>query len=310
MLPEGGVTSGQAEARLEEAAGLVQRLAVDGEVVVKADLSTSGVGQVRIPQGSYGVKELSRRLEFSARGAPELTAWPVIVERWYAPREVTERWCGPHAVTERWRAGGQGGGGSDSCSAQCVADGGGGAELKFVALHGPAGGAGAGAQGFTAALGASAVGGQRAGEIGRVAVALGREMSAWGYGGVFGLDLVFDEQGGVKLLEVNARRTTLSAGGELLALAARDFEDPVVLFFEGLKPGKGAREWSAYKGLLSKLLFPIEGRREGWVPLPLLRFDGDEASGQGAMAGFSVAGSRCRALEVAALVRAALEGGG
>jgi len=234
-----------------EAAGLAALMLARGRgVYLKADRSASGVGVLGFSPWRKPGAPLLRHLKIAARTAGELKRGPFVVEEDVAAGGDVE---------------GKAGGGAVRGSVQLCADGAGAVEPLFCARH-VEGGAMVGAalppevaQGFSAA-----------------ALTVGRAASAMGLVGIHGVDMVTDCNRRTWAVELNARRTTLSAAGGVLQALEGDGSRRCVRYFED-----GAA-LSAALGAGGKRFILDRATGECSLPVPVVvdARDGDHAHGR------------------------------
>lgn len=190
-LPRGFIAQ-----NLSEAAALASLLLAKGiSVVVKADSGVGGMGLLAYEEGHRPKTSLSRHLALAARSMPELKLGPLVVE------EMVGK-------TKRQ---------AHSCSAQFLLDGKGGGKFLFAASHLKAS-AGNHSHPFRfrgAALGKGALSPNTAKGLETAGHKVSGALSHCGLKGVIGIDFALDADGGLHLLEVNARRTTTTMAADL-----------------------------------------------------------------------------------------------
>mgnify|MGYP005839119935 FL=1 len=115
--------------------------------------------------------------------------------------------------------------------------------------------------------------------IERAAVAVAREMRRRGYAGVFDMDMVAGVDGRLYAVEVNTRRTGGTHAHEAAEhlFGPRYWERAAVISNNELGFAGEPLTWGELQRLLSGLLWPIRGRKEGIIPsiissLPSNRF--------------------------------------
>lgn len=263
LMPEGSIAE-----NLAEAASEADRLLMDGGgAVVKSDMGASGWGMVILDDGRKGAPGILKRLKIAARAMPELKTGLLAVER-YVPGK---------------------GGGLDSASVQCRLRGSGGWEALFMARHlrGRERRSGEGYGPTGAALGRGALPGPLRNALLRASSVVCEKLSELGYSGIAGLDFALENGERPRLVEINARRTTLTSGAQLARrlYGERWEESASIRFLE--KGSFPARTLGGLGRELKNTLYPSvhsDGSEGGWLPLPLPGEKGREDSFSGAIA--------------------------
>lgn len=248
-MPEGFIAE-----NLSQAAQLAEEcLGLWGGCLVKADRSAAGWGIVAFDGAHPPRFPISRHLAHAARGMPELRRFPLVVER---------------MVRREGRV--------VSISAQGSADGRGGSIFHFCALHLDGSGA--------ARVGKGILGREVEAGLRSRFTALADLLSSLGYRGILGVDFALDGEGEPAILEVNPRRTTLTAaydGARRLELAGGD-DDFCVLY---LPKVEGAAPWGKLPPAARRLLCQKGGvvHGSGWLPVAAPGFSAGAPEWRGAL---------------------------
>lgn len=247
LMPEGTTAENLAEAASE--AGRL--LSAGWGAVVKSDMGTAGYGMVFFEPGRKTGPGILRRLKLAARGMPELEAGLVAVER-FVPDE---------------------GGRMTSASVQCELSGREGWKICFTASHhrgnSPPRGLATGPA--EAGMGRGALPRTVRERLACAASVVCEKLCGLGYAGVAGMDFALEGGEGPRLLEINARRTTLTAGAELARwLYGSGWEEKASVRFHetGSLP---RRTLDGLSRALRETLYPAVlpgGGTGGWLPLP------------------------------------------